>query len=176
MEIFARNLIDPIVLWLPVIGMALLVFLFFWALSRIAYKAIMKFSGKFRLATPVALILARLTKIGLLIIGAITSLGTLGIDVSALVAGLGLTGFALGFAMKDTISNFLAGVLLLIYRPFEAQDRIRISGHEGRVISIDLRYTTLQREDCKVYIPNSHIFTNPVILLNDDLSSTDHNQ
>ena len=59
--------------------------------------------------------------------GLVTALGTLGVDVSALVAGLGLTGFALGFAVKDTISNILAGVLLLVYRPFSKKDYVEDS-------------------------------------------------
>jgi len=100
-----------------------------------------------------------------MIFGFVTALGTLGINVSALVAGLGLTGFALGFALKDTISNLLSGVLILLYRPFEIGNRIRISGYEGIVISIDLRYTELDSEGDKVLIPNSKLFTDPVTVI-----------
>ncbi|MCH8157277.1 MAG: mechanosensitive ion channel [Nitrospinae bacterium] len=78
--------------------------------------------------------------------------------MSALVAGLGVTGFALGFAMKDTISNLLAGVLLLVYRPFAIDDHINISGQDGKVVAIDLRYTTLADGDKKILIPNSMVF------------------
>ncbi len=101
----------------------------------------------------------------LTIFGFITALGTLGINVSALVAGLGLTGFALGFALKDTISNLLSGVLILLYRPFEKGNRIKISGYEGIVVSIDLRYTELESEGNKVLIPNSKLFTDSVTVL-----------
>ena len=52
----------------------------------------------------------------------------------------------LGFASKDTISNRLSGVLILLYRPFELGNRIKISGYEGIVVSIDLRYTELEGE------------------------------
>jgi small-conductance mechanosensitive channel len=97
-----------------------------------------------------------------MIFGFVTALGTLGINVSALVAGLGLTGFALGFALKDTISNLLSGVLILLYRPFVMGNRIKISGYEGIVISIDLRYTELDAEGNKVLIPNSKLFTDPI--------------
>jgi small-conductance mechanosensitive channel len=81
------------------------------------------------------------------------------------VAGLGLTGFALGFALKDSISNLLSGVLILLYRPFQTGNRIRISGYEGTVISIDLRYTELESDGNKVLIPNSKLFTDPVTVL-----------
>jgi small-conductance mechanosensitive channel len=85
--------------------------------------------------------------------------------VSALVAGLGLTGFALGFALKDTISNLLSGVLILLYRPFKIGNRIKISGYEGIVVSIDLRYTELDAEGYKILIPNSKLFTDPITVL-----------
>jgi small-conductance mechanosensitive channel len=86
--------------------------------------------------------------------------------VSALVAGLGLTGFALGFALKDTISNLISGVLILLYKPFQIGNRIKISGYEGIVVSIDLRYTELDAESCKILIPNSNLFTNPIEVIN----------
>ena len=76
----------------------------------------------------------------------------MGINVSALVAGLGLTGFALGFALKDTISNLLSGVLILLYRPFKIGNTIKVSGYEGDVVSIDLRYTELNSEGNKILI------------------------
>ena len=70
------------------------------------------------------MLLARAAKIALITLGAVTALGNLGVDVSAIVVGLGLTGFALGFALRDTISNLLAGVLILLYSPFEIGNRI----------------------------------------------------
>lgn len=63
-----------------------------------------------------------------------------------ILSKLYLTGFALGFALKDTISNLLAGVLILLYHPFEIGNRITISSYEGIVDSIDLRYTELKNE------------------------------
>ncbi len=72
-------------------------------------------------------ILARTAKLALLCIGVISALGTLGVDVTAMVTGLGLTGFAVGFALKDIISNSLAGILILIYKPFQRHDRIMVT-------------------------------------------------
>ena len=86
-------------------------------------------------------------------------------DVSALVASLGLTGFALGFALRDALSNVLSGVLVLIYRPFKRGDSIKVTGFEGKVIEIDLRYTSLQMNGSRVLIPNSSLFNNPVVIV-----------
>jgi small-conductance mechanosensitive channel len=104
----------------------------------------------------------RTSSIALTVFGAITALGTMGINVSALVAGLGLTGFALGFALKDILSNLVAGVLILLYRPFRVNDYILVAGNEGVVTEIDLRYTTLQKEGQIFLIPNSVLFTNSI--------------
>jgi len=101
----------------------------------------------------------------LIVFGAVTALGTLGINVSALVAGLGLVGFALGFALMDIISNLLAWTLILIYRPFQHNDHISVAGFEGIVTEIDLRYITLQAEGKKILIPNSKLFTNAISVL-----------
>jgi small conductance mechanosensitive channel len=97
--------------------------------------------------------------------GLVTGFGTMGINVSALVASLGLTGFALGFALRDAISNLLAGVLILLYRPFRVGDHIKVAGLEGRVIALDLRYTTIQDKGARHLIPNQTLYTNPVTVL-----------
>jgi small-conductance mechanosensitive channel len=105
-----------------------------------------------------------IARIALLIFGFVTALGTLGINVSALVAGLGLTGFALGFAFRDALSNVLAGVMILIYHPFYRGDHVNITGLEGEVTGIDLRYTTLRNEAKTFLIPNSLLLTNPIVV------------
>lgn len=56
-----------------------------------------------------------------------------------------------------------AGVLLLIYRPFGINDRINISNQEGIVVNIDLRYTMLDNDTTRILIPNSVLFTNPIV-------------
>jgi small-conductance mechanosensitive channel len=104
------------------------------------------------------------SRFALLTSGAVTALGTMGIDISALVAGLGLTGFALGFALRDALSNFLAGILLLVYQPFERGDRVTVAGQTGTVIDIDLRYMTLQSEGTRILVPNSTAFNNVVVV------------
>jgi small conductance mechanosensitive channel len=93
----------------------------------------------------------------------VTATGTLGIDVKALVTGLGLTGFALGFALKDVVANTLAGVLILLYKPFRNGDHVEVAGSMGSVSDIDLRYTTLHvDEKTRVLVPNSTLFTNSI--------------
>ena len=73
--------------------------------------------------------------------------------------------FSLGYALKDSISNLLAGILILIYRPFGINNKVKVDKNEGTVIHIDLRYTTLENETGKILIPNSKLFTDPITVL-----------
>jgi small conductance mechanosensitive channel len=143
-------------------GKALVIFIAFWIASAIVDLAIRRFVHRDAENADLILLLARTAKISLLVFGAVTALGSADINVSALVAGLGLTGFALGFALGDILSNVLAGVLILMYRPFLRGDRIAVTGFEGTVCEIDLRYTILDAGDKRVLIPNSNLFTNPI--------------
>ena len=110
-------------------------------------------------------LLARSAHVVLIAVGLVTALGTLGLDVTAIVASLGLTGFAVSFALKDSISNLLSGMLILIYRPFKVGDTIKVKTFEGQVTAIDLRYTKLERDGEKILVPNSLLFTNPISIL-----------
>lgn len=110
-------------------------------------------------------LIARTAEVAILLVGGVCALGTMGINVGALVASLGLTGFALGFALKDALSNLLAGGLILFYRPFRLTDRITVAGFEGRVTAIDLRYTALDADGRTVLLPNAMLFTNPITVV-----------
>jgi small conductance mechanosensitive channel len=144
--------------WLPKVGSALLILFVFWVLAVVTRKG----GVAAGIDSSVINLLARSAHVVLLVIGLVTTLGTLGIDVSAIVASLGLTGFAVGFALKDSISNLLSGVLILIHRPFNVGDTIKVKTFGGLVSAIDLRYTRLERGGEKILVPNSLLFTNPI--------------
>ncbi len=152
-------------LWLPKLLAALVIIFFSVALAKILKKAVIRSSSAFNLDKNITILLVRIVFILLVLMGAITALGTLGVDVSALVAGLGLTGFALGFALKDMVSNFLSGILILLYKPFEIGNHIKVAGYEGKVTSVDFRYTQLSSDSKKILIPNSKLFTDPVTVM-----------
>ena len=171
MENVIQMLLDETNLWVPRVGGVFLIILVFYVLSKIVKSAIVRSTKRLKLDSHLAMLLARTSSIILITFGFVTALGTLGINVSAIVAGLGLTGFALGFALKDTISNLLSGILILLYQPFKIGNAIKVSGYEGDVVSIDLRYTELNSEGNRVLIPNSKLFTDPITVLNLDNSS-----
>lgn len=165
MENIIEMLLEGTALWMPRVGGAVLILIVFLVISKIIKGAIIKGAGRLSLDNSLTSLLARISSVTLIIFGFITAFGTLGINVSALVAGLGLTGFALGFALKDTISNLLSGVLILVYQPFKIGNTIKIAGYTGEVVSIDLRYTELNSDGNKILIPNSKSFTDPITVL-----------
>ena len=158
-----QDLITQIALFIPRAVIGLLIFFSFW-LAGVIIKTIIRRIDKIAALSrkEVFNLMGQSAKGILIILGAVIALGKMGINITALVAGLGLTGFALGFALRDGLSNVLAGALILIYHPFQLNDRISVAGLEGIVIVIDLRYTTLQAEGKKFLIPNSTLFTNPI--------------
>src|ERR1700722_20241063 len=99
------NVAATVLLFLPRLVSAAIVLLIFWAGGRLAYRLIVRLPKLEARAPELTHLLARSVKLCLVLFGIVTALGTLGIEVSALVAGLGLTGFAFGFALKDIISN-----------------------------------------------------------------------
>ncbi len=152
----------------PKIGMGLFVLAVFWLFGIILDGIMSAVGRRMRWNKDIIVLLGRFGRIALIVLGLVSALGTVGINVTGLVAGLGLTGFALGFALKDALSNILAGVLVLIYRPFGHGDVIAVSGFEGKVVQIDLRYTMLKTEDKEILIPNANLFNNPVVIRRDD--------
>jgi small-conductance mechanosensitive channel len=145
-------------LLLPVV-----IFLAFWLLSRLAARGIGTVTDRLRIHKSVRSLMQRAARLALVIVGGIVALGTAGLDVSALVAGLGLGGFALGFALRDMLANLCAGVMILIHRPFSEGDVLEVAGKSGTVRHIDLRYTELEDDDKTVLIPNQTTLSQVIV-------------
>jgi small-conductance mechanosensitive channel len=97
-------------------------------------------------------------------LGLLVAADALGFTPQTVVTGLGLTGLALGFALKDMLSNFVSGILILTLRPFELGDQIVVGDTEGSVERIDLRATQIRTYDGRVVlVPNAHLLTSRVI-------------
>ena len=129
-------------------------------------RFIRKIGSKFELDEHIINLLCRTTMGLFIVLGVISSLTVIGINVSAIIAGLGLSGFAIGYALKDSISNLLSGILILLYKPFEVNNNIVIGNHEGKIKHIDFRYTTLINDRDEILIPNSKMFTDPITIKN----------
>ena len=134
----------------------------FWIIAIVLQALVVKIGTARRLHTEIVTMFRQLVKGAALAFGVVTALGTSGFNVSALVAGLGLSGFVLGFALKDVLANVVAGAVILSYRPFRTDDHVSVAGFEGLVSEIDMRYTTIQADDRRILVPNSTVMTSPV--------------
>ena len=159
-----QDILSKISMKSPSIVFSIGIFIFFW-ITAIIFKILVRriMDGKSDHAN-ISQVLAGIVKNIILIIGIITALGTLGVNISAIVAGLGLTGFAFGFAFKDMLSNFISGIMIFIYEPFKLGDYIEVDGKKGKVININLRYVTLIDEDQNILVPNSLLVSKSLVV------------
>ena len=91
--------------------------------------------------------------------GILVALSQVGFSLGPVLAGLGVAGFIVGFALQDSMSNFASGILILIYRPFDTGDMIEVGGVLGQVKQMSLVNTTIHSPDNQTYvIPNNTIW------------------
>ena len=107
--------------------------------------------------------LGNVANIGLLILIIIAALGKLGIPTTSVTALIGGAGLAVALSLKDQLSNFAAGALIILFRPFKVGDFIRVNGFEGIVREIKMVQTSLSTPDNEeVVLPNSVVMTNSI--------------
>jgi small conductance mechanosensitive channel len=95
----------------------------------------------------------------ILLFGFIIAIAQLGIEVGPLLAGLGIAGFIIGFALQDTLSNFASGLMILVYRPFDVGDVIEAGGVTGKVDKMNLVSTMVLTFDNQLLVvPNKQIW------------------
>lgn len=162
-----QDVISQYLLQITPIAVKLLVILVIYIVVKKLWKrAVTKYTSKWGSAENVITNIAiRGGEMAILVFAMITAIGTFGINLSALIAGLGLGGFALGYALKDSVSNLLSGILIMVYKPFNIGDIIDVAKFEGKVIEIDLRYTKLENEEKIFLVPNKKMFSDPISIL-----------
>jgi small-conductance mechanosensitive channel len=146
----------------PQIVIGILLFMVFWFAGKLAYASVKRLSQKTPGHEEIYELLGYSLKLALLTVGAIVALGTMSVNVSALVASLGLTGFAITFALKDALSNIIAGLMILFYQPFRKNDHVKIEQFEGHVSEINLRFTVIESAHEKTMIPNGNLVNKPL--------------
>jgi small-conductance mechanosensitive channel len=122
--------------------------------------------GKEDKLVPVLPLLARVSRVVLGVAGVASLLSHFGVDITLFVTALGLGGFAISLAARDTIADFISGLIILVDRPFRIGDRIEIQnvGTWGDVVDIGLRTTKIRTRDNRmVIVPNSVLSANQVV-------------
>jgi hypothetical protein len=115
-------------------------------------------------------IVASTATFGIYGLAAMSLLGTLGIDTKPMIAGVGITGFTVGFALKEIAGNFLSGMLLVLSKPFSKGQYVKVQITastiiEGTVESIDARYTYIRAEDNRMHmVPSSLVYSSALLV------------
>ena len=158
--------LKAIVRALPLLGVALAIALL---ISGLGYL-LASLSGVWRRITPnvfLAELLATLIRFAFVVLGLVAGLEVLGATalLGAVLGGAGVIGIAIGFSVRDTVSNYISSLMLSLRQPFRANDHVVIEGHEGRVVRLTSRATILMTLDGNhLRIPNATVFK--AIILN----------
>jgi len=149
----------------PDIVLSLLVFILiilaFRVLSRLTRRAVIAACNRpgIDLSTLLKDILASVCSGTVMVIGILMALSQIGISLGPMLAGLGVAGFVVGFALQDTLSNFAAGGMILVYRPYDVDDFVEVTGASGLVKKMNLVSTTITTFDNQtLVVPNSKIW------------------
>src|SRR5512138_1074544 len=163
MQQFLQPWLTQVVYAIPNVLTALVIFLASLYLARLLTGLLRGFLHRHGLVSHVIDLLARLLYWSILLVGVLMALQRF-FDVTAFLAGLGIIGFTVGFALQDVMKNFAAGIILLLQQPFRVGEAISVAGFEGTILAIDLRATEMSTFDGRlVSIPNATILTNPII-------------
>ena len=149
---------------LPNILIAVVVFIIFWFIAKLSRRFIKNFTKR-KKSRNLGLVLARLSQGFIILVGAFIALAIIipSFKPGDLVQLLGVSGVAVGFAFRDILQNFLAGILILITEPFVIGDQIVFNDFEGTVEEIQTRATMIRTYDgTRIVIPNAELFTNSV--------------
>jgi small conductance mechanosensitive channel len=132
----------------------------FWILASIASRLVKRITDNhLDWSELLERFINKLVKRAIIAVGVIIALSSVGFNVGALLALIGGGAFIIGFALQDTLGNFAAGLMLLVYRPFDVGDFVETAGVMGTVDNVSLVSTTIRTPDNKVVlVPNKNVW------------------
>jgi small conductance mechanosensitive channel len=155
-----REFADRLVVRVPNLVTAVVFLLVTVLVARLVRRGIDTALRRTSTEAHVNLLVAKLGFFGVVLIGVVVTLSIAGVNLSVLVGSLGLITVALGFALQDILSNFVAGIVLLLEHPFTKGDHIVTADAAGTVEDIQVRATRLRTSDGQlVVVPNKLLFT-----------------
>ena len=146
--------------WAKNIAFFLVIILVSWILSNVIGKAVQRAVANIKSTSALLKdFIVNITRKAVFIVGFVVALSMLEVNIGPLLAAIGAAGFIMGFALQGTLSNFAAGILILIYRPYDVGDLVEVGGMLGKVDAMTIVSTTLRKPDNqKVVIPNNMIW------------------
>jgi len=146
------------------VGAAILILVAFYVLARLVRLLADKELRRVKADPQVALLVNRIVFLAALIIGVIAAFSELFGSPALVFGGFGFLALALSLAFQDILKNFIAGLFMLLERPFRLGDEITVDNHTGIVENIEMRATTLRtNEGEQVLIPNALVYTGTII-------------
>ena len=161
-QLFARFIAH-----LPYLILGVVVFVFFLVAARLVKRILIAAGRRTRLDLTLADLLGRLASAFTIILGLFVAAVVIfpTFNPGDLIAGLGITSVVIGFAFKDVLQNFFAGILILWRRPFIVGDEIKVGTYEGTVEEITTRSTRVKTYDGeRAVLPNGDVYTNAVLV------------
>ena len=139
----------------------LLILIAFWFIARLGRGAVRRglARSKLNISSLAQAFFIKMTGRLIMLFGLIIAIAQLGIEVAPLLAGLGIAGLVIGFALQDTLSNFASGLMILVYRPFDVGDVVEAGGVMGKVHQMNLVSTMVLTFDNQLLVvPNKQIW------------------
>ncbi|MGD2180866.1 mechanosensitive ion channel family protein [Lusitaniella coriacea] len=161
-----EGMIQGAIALIPNLIIGVIVLAIFWLIARLVRKFIKRATRRSD-ASNVGSVLGRLAQGILIVLGFLLAATIVfpNFNPADVLASLGIGGVAIGFAFKDILQNFLAGILILLTEPFKLDDQIVYNDIEGTVEHIQTRATIIRTYDGrKVVLPNGELFTNSVMV------------
>jgi small conductance mechanosensitive channel len=150
--------------WLPRAAAALALLVFFVLLASGVRRGVHAGLGRTHMPEGTRTLMARFARYVVVILGTLTILDQLGVNVTSMIAGLGIAGLAISFAAQDTIANIISGVTLMLDQPFKQGDWIALGDTHATVTEVRLRTTVLTTFDNEtIVIPNQSLASERII-------------
>lgn len=162
-----QTLLQGMITAIPNLLLGVVVFVVFMLIARLVNRAVHAVATRAGQSDGIALVFGRIASWGVLALGLLVALTVVfpTLTAASLFGALGVGGVAIGFAFQDIFQNLLAGILILLTRPFRIGDQIVSRDHEGTVEDIQVRATFLRTYDNRrVVIPNAELYTNRVVV------------
>ena len=155
--------VKEILAFIPRIFAAFVFFIIFWLVYRGIRRVVIGSMKRAHVDQSIRDMLSHLIKWGVLGFGMVIACNQVGIQITALLTGVSIIGLAIGFAAQETLSNFIAGIVIFWDRPFGVGDWIEVDGTYGQVQRVTFRSTRILNLDGEVVIlPNTYMLANKV--------------
>ncbi|MBB4302725.1 small-conductance mechanosensitive channel [Rhodobium orientis] len=165
-----NRMVEGFFAMLPQIAIAIVLFLMMVVIASVA-RALAKRLVSARAPAGVGIAIGRIVHVAVIFFGLLVAVAVIAPSVGAaeLLQILGVGSVAIGFAFRDILQNFLAGLLILLRQPFSIGDWVQFGDHSGLVTEISTRSTWIRTFNGRdVSIPNGEIFTNPIMIMTRD--------